>query len=130
MGASSFALRVKPDLCLPRRHCLGDNQLGFLMRIASLFSLILLSAATLPAQAYDLPEHAVLAFNLPACPKGWVEYAPAAGAFVVGVGDSIQLGRNGAGPTNATVADAGGTSAQKASKVAGLLFCERDKNRR
>ena len=100
------------------------------MRIASLFSLIILGAATLPAQAYDLPEHTVLAFNLPACPKGWVEYAPAAGAFVVGVGDSIQLGRNGAGPMNATVADAGGTSAQKASKVAGLLFCERNKNRR
>lgn len=100
------------------------------MRIASMFSLILLSAATLPAQAKDLPEHAVLAFNLPACPKGWVEYTPAAGAFVVGVGDSFQLGKNGAGPMNATVADAGGNSAQKASKVAGLLFCERNKNRR
>ena len=99
------------------------------MRIASLFSLILLSSATLPAQAYDLPEHTVLAFNLPACPKGWVEYTPAAGALVVGVGDSIQLGRNGASPMNAAVADAGG-SAQKASKVAGLLFCERNKNRR
>ena len=100
------------------------------MRIACLFSLILLSAATLPAQAQDLPEHTVLAFNLQACPKGWVEYAPVAGAFVVGVGDSFQLGKNGAGPMNATVADAGGNSAQKASKVAGLLFCERNKNRR
>ena len=100
------------------------------MRIACLFSLILLSAATLPAQAQDLPEHTVLAFNLPTCPKGWVEYTPAAGAFVVGVGDSIQLGRNGASPMNAAVADAGGNSAQKASKVAGLLFCERNKNRR
>jgi hypothetical protein len=100
------------------------------MRIGSLFSLIILSTATLPAQAQDLPEHTVLAFNLQACPKGWVEYAPVAGAFVVGVGDSFQLGKNGAGPMNATVADAGGNSAQKASKVAGLLFCERNKNRR
>ena len=108
---------------------LAIAQLGFLMRIASMFSLILLSAATLPAEAKDLPEHTVLAFNLSACPKGWVEYTPAAGAFVVGVGDSFQLGKNGAGPMNATVADAGGNSAQKASKVAGLLFCERTKNR-
>jgi hypothetical protein len=66
--------------------------LGFLMKIASLFSFVLLSAATLPAEAYDLPEHTVLAFNLSSCPKGWVQYAPAAGAFVVGVGDSFQLG--------------------------------------
>jgi hypothetical protein len=102
---------------------------GFLMRMASLFSFVLLSAATLPAEAQDLPEHTVLAFNLTACPKGWVEYTPAAGAFVVGVGDSFQLGRGGVGPTNLTVADAG-SSAQKASKVAGLLFCERNKNRR
>ena len=48
------------------------------MRIA-LFSVVLLSAAALPAQAKELPEHTVLAFNLPECPKGWVEYAPAAG---------------------------------------------------
>ena len=58
------------------------GRLGFLMKIASLFSFVLLSAATLPAEAYDLPEHTVLAFNLSACPKGWVQYAPAAGAFV------------------------------------------------
>ena len=100
------------------------------MKFASLFSFVLLSAATLPAEAYDLPEHTVLAFNLSACPKGWVQYAPAAGAFVVGVGDSFQLGRGGVGPTNVAVADAGSNSAPKASKVAGLLFCERDKNRR
>ena len=99
------------------------------MKFASLFSFVLLSAATLPAEAYDLPEHTVLAFNLSACPKGWVQYAPAAGAFVVGVGDPFQLGRGG-GPTNVAVADAGGNSAPKASKVAELLFCERDKNRR
>ena len=106
------------------------GHLGFLMKIASLFSFVLLSAATIPAEAYDLPEHTVLAFNLSACPKGWVQYAPAAGAFVVGVGDSFQLGRGGVGPTNVAVADAGSNSAPKASKVAGLLFCERDKNRR
>ena len=105
------------------------KQPGSLMRIAFFLSLILLSAATLSAQAQDLPEHTVLAFNLQACPKGWAEYTPAAGAFVVGVGDAFQLGKNGAGPMNATVADAGGNSA-KASKVAGLLFCERNKNRR
>ena len=58
---------------------LAIDQLGFLMRIASLFSLILLSAATLPAQAKELPEHTVLAFNLAACPKHWKEYAAAAG---------------------------------------------------
>ena len=120
---------MKSDLWFPSRRFLGDAQLGFLMRIASLFSLIILSAATLPAHAQDLPEHTVLAFNLQACPKGWAEYTPAAGAFVVGVGDAFQLGKNGAGPMNATAADAGGNSA-KASKVAGLLFCERNKNRR
>jgi hypothetical protein len=100
------------------------------MRIASLFSFVLLSAATLPAEAQNLPEHTVLAFNLSACPKGWVPYAPAAGAFVVGVGDSYQLGRGGAGPTAVAVADAGGSAAPKTSKVAGLLFCERSINRR
>ena len=102
---------------------------GLLMRIASLFSFVILSAATLPAQAQDLPEHTVLAFNLTSCPKGWVEFAPAAGAFVVGVGDAFQLGRGGVGPANVTVADASGSSAKK-SNVAGLLFCERNKNRR
>ena len=100
------------------------------MRIATLFALVLLSAATLPAEAQNLPEHTVLSFNLPACPKGWVEYAPAAGALVSGVGDSIHLGTNSAGPTNVTVADAGGNSATKGMKVAGLLFCERNRNRR
>src|SRR5436190_21224388 len=99
------------------------------MRITTLLSFVVVTAATLPAEAYDLPEHTVLAFNLSVCPKGWVQYAPAAGAFVVGVGDSFQLGRGGIGPTNVAVADAGGKCAQEASKVAGLLFCERDKSR-
>ena len=103
---------------------------GVFMRFASLFSFAVLSVAALPAQAQNLPEHTVLAFNLPACPKGWVEYAPAAGAFVVGVGDSYQLGRATAGPANITVSDASGNSAPKGSKVAGLLFCERNANRR
>jgi hypothetical protein len=50
------------------------------MRVVSLFSfVVLLGTSTLPAQAQDLPEHTVLAFNLPECPKGWVEYAAAAG---------------------------------------------------
>jgi hypothetical protein len=49
------------------------------MRIVTLSSFVLLSAAILPAQAKDLPEHTVLAFSTPACPKRWVEYAPAAG---------------------------------------------------
>jgi hypothetical protein len=104
---------------------LGD----FIMRVVSLFSLVLLSIASLPAQAQDLPEHTVLAFNLAACPKGWRPYTPAAGAFVVGVGDAYQLGRNSGGPANTTVADASGGSAKK-SNVTGLLFCERNKNRR
>jgi hypothetical protein len=99
------------------------------MRIASVFSFVVLSAAAFPAQAQNLPEHTVLAFNLPACPKGWVEYAPAAGAFVVGVGDAFQRGRGAGGPANVTVADAGGSAAKK-SNVAGLLFCERNRNRR
>ena len=98
------------------------GHLGFLMKIVSLFSFVLLSAATLPAEAYDLPEHTVSAFNLSACPKGWVQYAPAAGAFVVGVGDSFQLGRGGVVPTNVAVADAGNNSAPKASKVADSSF--------
>jgi hypothetical protein len=100
------------------------------MRIASVFSFVLLGAATLPAQAQNLPEHTVLAFNLAACPKGWVEYAPAAGALVVGVGDSFQLGRGRVGSTDVTVSDAAGSSAPKGTKVAALLFCERNANRR
>ena len=52
------------------------------MRITTLLSFVVVTAATLPAEAYDLPEHTVLAFNLSVCPKGWVEYAPAAGALV------------------------------------------------
>ena len=53
------------------------------MRIASLFSLILLSAATLPAQELHLREHTVLAFNLPSWPKvsGGIR-APPAGVIV------------------------------------------------
>ncbi len=91
------------------------------MRTATLLSIVLLSS-TLPAEAYDLPEHTVLTFNLPACPKGWVEYTPAAGALVAGIG------ANGVTPSF-TIADAASNSAPK-SKVAGLLFCERNKNRR
>ena len=102
------------------------------MKLVGVFSFAVLTAATtLPAQALDLlPEHTVMAFNLPACPKGWVEYAPAAGALVVGVGDSFQLGRGSVGSTNVTVSDASGSSAPKGAKVAGLLFCERSANRR
>ena len=55
------------------------SQMGALMRISGLFSFFLLIAAALPAQAKELPEHTVLAFNLPACPKGWVEYTAATG---------------------------------------------------
>lgn len=43
-----------------------------------------------------LPKHTVLAFNLKACPSGWVPYAPAAGAVAMGVGDKITLGAQGA----------------------------------
>ena len=99
------------------------------MRIIILTAFALASTATLPAEAYDLPEHTVLAFNLPACPKGWAEYIPAAGAVLVGVGDTFKLGRNEVSSTKVTVADAAGQSAPK-SKAAGLLFCERNKNRR
>lgn|GEM_PF-7032877 len=31
------------------------------------------------------PAHAVIAFNLPACPAGWSEYTPAQGRFIRGV---------------------------------------------
>ncbi|MGH6641757.1 MAG: hypothetical protein ACRED3_03570, partial [Bradyrhizobium sp.] len=47
--------------------------------IPMLFSFFLLSAETLPAQAKELPEHTVLAFNLAACPKLWKEYTAATG---------------------------------------------------
>ncbi|MGY4286313.1 hypothetical protein ACVWXO_005533 [Bradyrhizobium sp. LM2.7] len=99
------------------------------MRILGLLSIVLLSAACLPAQAQDLPEHTVLSFNLTACPKGWQEYTPAAGALVAGVGSSLQLGTNAVSPSF-TVADAGNATSVTKSKVAGLLFCERNKNRR
>ena len=49
-------------------------------------------------------------------------------AFVVGVGDFYY--QDGAGPMNTTVADARGNSAQKCIESSGLLFCERNKNRR
>ena len=101
------------------------------MRIIAVFSFAILAAATaLPAHALDLPEHTFVAFNLPSCPKGWAEYAPAAGAIVVGVGDSFQRGQTGVGLTNVTVVDAGVNSATKSTKVTGLLFCERNINRR
>ena len=101
------------------------------MRIIAVFSFAILATATvLPAHAQSLPEHTVLAFNLAKCPKGWIEYAPAAGAIVVGVGDTFQLGRTGVSSASVTVADAGASSATKSTKVAGLLFCERTINRR
>ena len=76
-GAAQFAPRTNPKLSLSDANF--GSQRGALMRIAVLFSFVLLTAATLPAQAKELPEHTVLAFNLTACPKGWVEYAAAAG---------------------------------------------------
>ena len=101
------------------------------MRITAVCSFAIIAAATaLPAHAQSLPEHTVLAFNLAKCPKGWIEFSPAAGAIVVGVGDSFQLGRTGVSTTSVTVADAGAISTTKSTKVAGLLFCERTMNRR
>jgi hypothetical protein len=47
------------------------------MRIVCLLSFSLLLAASQPAQAKELPDHIVLAFNSSTCPKGWVEYAAA-----------------------------------------------------
>src|SRR5258708_10560077 len=122
-GAAPFAMRSMPDLSLSAA-IVGGGQLGLLMRIASVFSFVILSAATLPAQAQDLPEHTVLAFNLTSCPKGWGEFAPAAGAFVVGVGDAFQLGRGGGRPPHVNLADASGSSAEK-TNLAGRLFHER-----
>ena len=49
------------------------------MRAVCLFSFFLLIAASLPANAKELPLHTVLAFNLPACPSGWVEFTAATG---------------------------------------------------
>ena len=72
-----FATRMNFHLSLSDADF--GSQSGALMRIAGLFSFFLLIAAALPAQAKELPEHTVLAFNLPACPKGWVEYAAATG---------------------------------------------------
>jgi hypothetical protein len=54
-------------------------KMGASMRTLCLLSFFVLIAASLPAQAKELPEHTVLAFNLPACPKGWAEFTPAAG---------------------------------------------------
>jgi hypothetical protein len=76
-AAAQFAPLMNPNLTLSDAN-FGSRR-GSLMRIAILFSFVLLSAATLPAQAKELPEHTVLAFNLAKCPKGWVEYAAAAG---------------------------------------------------
>jgi hypothetical protein len=76
-AGAQFAPRMNPNLTLSDANF--GSQRGSLMRIPILFSFVLLSAATLPAQAKELPEHTVLAFNLPECPKGWVEYAAAAG---------------------------------------------------
>jgi hypothetical protein len=76
-AGARFAPRMNPNLTLLDANF--GSQRGSLMRIAILFSFVFLAAATLPAQAKELPEHTVLAFNLPQCPKGWVEYAAAAG---------------------------------------------------
>jgi len=48
-GDAPFAIRLMPDLSLSAA-IIGGGQLGLLMRIASAFSLIILSVATLPAQ--------------------------------------------------------------------------------
>jgi hypothetical protein len=76
-AGAQFAPRMNPNLKLTDAN--SGSQWGSLMRIAILFSFVLLSAATLPADAKELPEHTVLAFSLPQCPKGWVEHAAAAG---------------------------------------------------
>jgi hypothetical protein len=64
----------------------------------SFLALATLGVAFLPIQvkAQSLPAHTVLAFNLKTCPKGWTAYAPAEGAFVVGVGGTFSLGAGGA----------------------------------
>src|SRR4051812_18158267 len=58
----------------------GSVQFGDFMKISAAISFSILTATmAFPAQAKELPEHVVLAFNLPACPKGWVEYTAATG---------------------------------------------------
>jgi len=62
-------------------------------------ALAFIAAACLPVSTQAdvlLPKHTVLAFNLKECPNGWKPYAPAAGAFAVGVGGNFALGSGGA----------------------------------
>lgn len=40
--------------------------------------------------AFNVPAGAVVAFNLPGCPDGWTEYAPAYGRFIRGIDKSNQ----------------------------------------
>ncbi|MCY4405897.1 MAG: hypothetical protein OXC15_05980 [Rhodospirillaceae bacterium] len=51
-------------------------------------ALVLAAAVALPgaASAHDIPEGAVISFNLKKCPsEGWKEYTPAYGRFIRGI---------------------------------------------
>jgi hypothetical protein len=77
--------RVRPLLHAGTRnyHCpvpITAFKMGASMRTLCLLSFsFVLIAASLPAEAKELPEHTVLSFNLPACPKGWAEFTTATG---------------------------------------------------
>jgi len=86
---------------------------------------------SLDAQTSDLPTGAIVPFNLPNCPKGWDEFVPAKGHFLVGAGLSVTptggapsspvLGYTGDTFTNATQ---GGWSTRKAASPLGGTLAE------
>jgi|TARA_R110002096_G_scaffold148727_1_gene309758 prepilin-type N-terminal cleavage/methylation domain-containing protein len=47
----------------------------------------LVTARAVSAFGEAMPPGAVMAFNLVACPPGWVEFTPAVGRFIAGAGD-------------------------------------------
>ncbi len=84
---------------LEEENCDGDDMFrsSLLQGTADNASLYddLISIRAMTAFGNQIPEGAVMAFNLNACPLGWVDFAAAEGRFILGVSGTLDLGSAG-----------------------------------
>ncbi len=84
---------------LEEENCDGDDTFRTTLLLGTAQNAMLyddlVSVRAMTAFGNQVPEGAVMAFNLNACPSGWVEFTPAGGRFLVGVSAEFALGITG-----------------------------------
>jgi len=93
---------------LEEENCNGDATFRSTILLgtadnARLYDDLIVSRAVSALDSQMIPPNAVMAFNLPACPEGWIRFGSAAGRTIVGEGT--------VGATTYAVGDTGGNEA-------------------